>query len=60
MSVTVSSENAEKLVGKAPFSHGAVANTLQTPENIRQFNFNLEKRPRRPKRNPGGLANVRI
>src|ERR1700716_1332997 len=39
ISTTLSSENAEKLVGKARFSHDAVANTLQTPENNCLFNF---------------------
>jgi hypothetical protein len=60
MSTTVSNENAEKLIGKARFSHDAVASTLQTPENIRMFNFNWRSVRVDQKSNPGGLANVRI
>jgi len=60
MSTTVSSENAEKLVGKARFSHDAVANTLQTPENIRLFNFSWRSVRVDQKSNSGGLANVGI
>src|ERR1700681_2575511 len=60
MSTTVSSENAEKLAGKARFSHDAVANTLQTPENYCLFNFSWRSVRVDQKNNTGGLADVRI
>jgi hypothetical protein len=60
MSTTVSGETAEKLIGKARFSHDAVANTLRTPEYIRLFNFNWRSVRVDQKSNSGGLANVGI